>query len=299
MKWIIDLFSILGLPLTAIGTYFTIKSGVGEIIIKDELLRYGSIVLTLTLFGTYHYYKKYEIAKSVIRGRKELNKAHINALKFNDNLNKNQSVKLEKCITEFSNICQHLCTSLSRFHNVTISACISYVSRNSNDNKAYTNTLSRDINSSHQRQQVASIYNTFGYISENTDFSYIFESIKNTPIDEVYYFNNSIPLNLHYKNSHLHESWKKHYYSWYGLIPRIFNWKLPYRSTIVVPIVPINNQKQDSIEGFLCVDCPRMWVFSEKYDVPILKELASSLHPAMKNFNRKRNIIMNHGYKKK
>ncbi len=294
MRLIFNIVDVLGFLLTALGTYLTIRNGSDCNIIRNELaVGIGILLIVFSVFG-FHYFRKYEIAKSVILGREELIKAHYKAFQFSNELNRNKPPHITKCITEFSTICQHIRSGLRRFHKVEVSTCILYINKDEK-NTIYAKTLSRDTDTFERREQSASISDIHVSIFNNTDFRHIFDSIKKKPIEQVHYFNNAIPLSVNYRNTHIHREWQYKYYCWYGLIPRLFAWKLPYRSTIVVPIIPRNSQKVETIEGFLCVDSPNMFVFSKKYDLPVIKELASSIYPALRTFNSKREKIMKNG----
>lgn len=72
MRISFDIITILGFVLTVLGTYLTIRSGDGEIIIKDEFLRYGFIIIIVLSYIAYNYCRKYHIAKSVFKGRSKM-----------------------------------------------------------------------------------------------------------------------------------------------------------------------------------------------------------------------------------
>ncbi len=61
---------------------------------------------------------------------------------------------------------------------------------------------------------------------------------------------------------------------------RIFRWPLHYKSTIVVPIVPLTADEQDTdaLRGFLCIDSPSNMIFQHKYDVEILRGVSEGLY---------------------
>lgn len=58
------------------------------------------------------------------------------------------------------------------------------------------------------------------------------------------------------------------------------NWPLKYRSTLVVPIVPLmaDEQSQDMLRGFLCIDSQKENIFNETVDVSILKGISDGLY---------------------
>ncbi len=67
--------------LTFLRTYLTIRSG-NTVIIHNELIRYGLIALLFSLAGWFHWFRKYQIAKSVFKGRTDLNKIELQAYVF-------------------------------------------------------------------------------------------------------------------------------------------------------------------------------------------------------------------------
>lgn len=85
MRWFFDLITVLGFLLTVLGTYLTVRSESTSDIMQNELIHYGAPLLLLTTLGWFHWFRKYNIAKSVFNGRTDLNEAHIKAIDFADN----------------------------------------------------------------------------------------------------------------------------------------------------------------------------------------------------------------------
>ena len=56
-------------------------------------------------------------------------------------------------------------------------------------------------------------------------------------------------------------------------------WHLKYRSTLVVPIVPLlaDEQSKDKIRGFLCIDSPKEGRFKGGIDTNILRGVSDGL----------------------
>jgi hypothetical protein len=84
---------------------------------------------------------------------------------------------------------------------------------------------------------------------------------------------------LSYINTRL-TNWPPKKIRGFNWLIRQLSWPLQYRSTIVVPLLPLsaNDQNEDALRGFLCIDSPRMVAFYEQYDVEILKGLADGLY---------------------
>lgn len=288
MRFFFDLITVLGFILTGLGTYLTLKSGANEKILENEIIRYGGIVLFVSLVALFRYWRKYEIAKSVIKGRAEINEAYIKASNLAQQL-QNKKLPLNKCLADFSEICQHISAGFRRFHKSHISVCLQYVNSTEGDEEnLYVKALSRDLETCRKRKKQTTIYTNKDYINDNSDFRHIFNKIETSPPEDLFYFNNHLPLSFLYKNSHIHENWKKKYNNLIvGIYWRLFRWKLPYRSTIVVPVLPEDKQGKGLISGFLCVDSTHFFAFSKKFDLVILKEIAATLHPALHSFNQR------------
>ncbi len=63
------------------------------------------------------------------------------------------------------------------------------------------------------------------YIDENSDFSYIYHGISDTPIEKLYYMRNFIRYTPFYRNSHLSKMAMKRYYGTFGFSIKYFvNW---------------------------------------------------------------------------
>lgn len=294
MRWLFDMLTVVGFFLTFLGTYLTIRSG-NTVIIHDELIRYGLITLLLSLVGWFHWFRKYQIAKSVFKGRTDLNEAHIKAIEFAKTWN-NRKKSINECVTEYSSICQLITKGLRQFHKAEINITVKYL--NSEDDvegdtgyshKIYVKDLCRNIDSQQKRTQRATLHkNVIDYISDNTDFNHICSIISKRPIEDVYFFSNCLPCYIGYKNSHILKDWNK----WWKRLMAfctvgMSNWKLPYKSTIIVPISSNSSQGHEYIEGFLCADSSIPFVFSKKYDLVIMQEMASVLYFMTKLINQK------------
>lgn len=66
---------------------------------------------------------------------------------------------------------------------------------------------------------------------------------------------------------------------WIDNIVRPYNWPLWYKSTLVVPIIPLNSNQRsiDNLRGFLCLDSSETKSFNEKVDMEILRGAADEL----------------------
>jgi hypothetical protein len=112
------------------------------------------------------------------------------------------------------------------------------------------------------------------YIKNNTDFHEIIENIGK--IEGRYFICNYLPLKKDYQNT----SFKTYGAPSRFLFMRPFNWSLPYRSTLVVPICPdiADRRTADDLLGFLCVDSRRSNVFKKDYDTDLMIGMADGLY---------------------
>jgi hypothetical protein len=140
----------------------------------------------------------------------------------------------------------------------------------------------RDKNSSYKNRKSGKSDKTKHWLNENSDFEFIYSNFDNDNIDTTFYFRTKLPIKRDYKNSRLcKQTWPpKIKLSLLNNVIRRKYWPLPYRSTIVVPIVPLvaNKQNQKAIRGFLCIDSPENIAFNKDVDVEILKGISDGLY---------------------
>ncbi len=102
----------------------------------------------------------------------------------------------------------------------------------------------------------------------NTAFTKVLYKTLNPHLKSFAYLNNDIPNTYGYDNTStsLYEK---------GI--------LPYKSEIVVPIVPVERKNRNGIKtlGFLCVDCKETNKFDEKYDVPLIEGVADGIYDVL------------------
>lgn len=288
MRKFFDVITILGFILTVLGTYLTIRSGEGEIIIRDELLSCGFVIIVVLACIAYHYCRKYHIAKSVFKGRSKMIEVFSKSNELVDDL-RNGKPSLNSCIEKFSIICQLVARGLREYINVPVSVCLLYVNQDDSPKHYYVKILSRDIDSNMNRNQKSALYEEIkDYISDNTDFSKIVKLIDDHPAEDVYFYSNCLPAYLGYRNTHIIGKWRSWLYRTIAFLTfGLCCWHLPYKSAIVVPVIPYDKQGKKYIEGFVCIDSPRVFPFLKQYDLAILRDVASGLHPVLELFNKK------------
>lgn len=146
-------------------------------------------------------------------------------------------------------------------------------------------TLCRDSNSL-KREKSSIAGNIDHWIDQNTDFE---DLHKGAGTPRWYFFSNYLPGRWDYKNS----SFEIYGMPWNaGGIPivssviRDLKWTLPYKSTIVVPIVPETrvDEQNRGLSGYLCVDSRSRGAFSRRYDVDLMTGVADSLDQHIRRY---------------
>ncbi len=74
-----------------------------------------------------------------------------------------------------------------------------------------------------------------------------------------------------------------------GRLLRNWKWPLPYKSTIVVPICPIEENTLAGLVGFLCVDSTRNLAFKKDYDVELLLGIAEGIYNTVREMLSEQN----------
>ncbi len=143
-------------------------------------------------------------------------------------------------------------------------------------------TLCRDQNSEGKRDHADKSQGDH-WLDQNTDF---YELHRNAggPKGRSF-FSNNLPGYHGYNNSSFELYGRPHRGTLLiNLFPAMF-WKLPYRSTIVVPV---SSRQSDSnktpLVGYVCVDSGSRGVFNRRYDPELLAGIAECLYPVLVRF---------------
>jgi len=162
---------------------------------------------------------------------------------------------------------------------VKCNVCIKIVVKNEEDiNNPRIITFARDLPSKMVREPNSE--NSKHFVDNNSCYKHFYTNIGKKKGD--FYLNNNLIKDSKYMNSS---------HNFYGNLPencasegeRLENWKLPYKSELVVPIVPLNtSDPHKEIIGFLCIDANEIEVFAEKYDPYLLLGTADGIYNVMK-----------------
>lgn len=189
------------------------------------------------------------------------------------------NLSIDQILPELENLCDKVSDAFSKVYSNKIGVCIKFIV---NDNgRPRCETLVRDSHSNARCRKSGSQDTTKHWIDANSDFEFIYSNFDNDNIETSFYLEQHLPNCKDYKNTRLKNGWKPRSYLFYPeRYARKWNWPLLYKSTLVVPIVPLiaNDQSQKAIRGFLCVDSPSEGVFNKSYDVDIMKGLADGIY---------------------
>jgi hypothetical protein len=305
IKWYVGSFS------TAVATFFFFEKYLEFERIRS--LRYGiaTIVASFMVKALYQYVKQIDELEqkildkdetiTILNTKKEKNK-QLSAPNYygeaiiilKDSFSKFHSLRKKsttidaaidkkEMVSTLSVLCNNVKDLFEKRFKHNYSVCIKILGPNVDlqDITAYAQiaTLCRDEKSYKSRSQPGGVQHN---IFENTCFNEIFHNIDDH--NKSHYLNNDLTEDKYYKNSSS---------KIYGEIPddcstveeRRKNWKLPYRSELVVPIAPIdldNSERRKQFLGYLCVDCNEVDAFHLKYDVAMLKGVADGIFDIIK-----------------
>lgn len=190
-----------------------------------------------------------------------------------------ENITIDQILPELEKLCDEVSHAFSRVYSGKIGVCIKFIV---NDNgRPRCETLVRDSYSNAQSRKSGTQDTTKHWIDANSDFEFIYSNFDNDNVDTSYYLEHHLPTCRDYKNTRLKVGWKpKSFALWPEKYARKWNWPLPYKSTLIVPIVPLiaNDQSQEAIRGFLCADSPKEGDFNKYYDVDIMKGVADGIY---------------------
>ena len=190
-----------------------------------------------------------------------------------------KSQDVEVIIRNLSNLCDSLAIAFTKIYDVRVGVCIKYLENK--ETRPLVQTLVRDSYSKTNQRKTGTSDKTQHWLDGNSDFEFIYSKFDDDSVDTSFYHEAKLPVCKDYKNTRLSSSWlpKRKYFIWENCVRRRY-WPLPYKSTLVVPIVPLlaNEQSQDRIRGFLCIDSPTENCFCEKIDIDILKGVSDGLY---------------------
>lgn len=230
------------------------------------------VLLMISMFHDWYYTIKYRKRANYINLFSEINTTYslIRDIKIND-------------VQEATNYLMTYCESVSNvFTSVKgkrIGVCIKLLM--DDNSNAYLLTQARDSYSKTHNRKTGSADKTKHLVESNSDFSFIYKNLDSDVEDSSYFHSQNLLSENEYRNSRLNNWHVKKVPFIPNWIVKRFTWPLPYKSTIVVPIFPLNRelQSKEKLRGFLCIDSPLTNAFNMPEDKEILRGMAAELCP--------------------
>lgn len=202
-------------------------------------------------------------------------------------IDRHDAPSIELIIQKLGFLCDNLSTAFSLINDRKIGVCIKVLTFKGR--RPMVTTLVRDRYSKSKNRKTGTADNIEHYIELNSDFQFIWDNIDSQNVEKSYYHEKHLPTCKDYKNTRLNSNWKSKTTKW-GILDNFIRrklWPLPYRSTLVVPIVPLvaNEQNQKAIRGFLCLDSTSEGQFNPSVDVDILKGISDGLYNKIDKVN--------------
>ena len=176
--------------------------------------------------------------------------------------------------------CESVSTIFSLLKGHRIGACVKLLSEDTSS-KAILITQARDSYSQAHNRKTGTADKTEHTMEANSDFSFIYNNLESDLEDTSFFHSANLIKESDYRNSRLNNWQVKKIPLVPKCIIRNFTWPLPYKSTIVVPILPLNSnsQAQINLRGFLCIDSKKTNTFNIPVDKDILRGMAAELCP--------------------
>lgn len=228
------------------------------------------IIILLLILHDWYYTYKYRRSYGYVTIISEINTAISRCREY-------RKADIDSCTDCMIQFCESISTMFSTLKGERISTSIKLLTTDGNG-KTILITQARDHYSSSHGRKSGSADTTEHTLEGNSDFAFIYRNFNNDLIDSTYFCSNNLVTEDNYSNSRL--------ISWdckpIPLIPkkikRYFSWPLKYKSTLLVPIMPLSsNSGISELKGFLCIDSKRTHVFNIPEDKEILRCLAAEL----------------------
>lgn len=190
-----------------------------------------------------------------------------------------ENLTIDQILPELEVLCNEVSNAFCKIYGNKIGVCIKFIV--DDGGRPRCKTLVRDSNSNAQSRKSGSQDTTKHWIDANSDFEFIYNNFDDDNVDTSFYLEQHLPNCHDYKNTRIKTGWKPPKMFFFPQkYARKWNWPLPYKSTLIVPIVPLiaNDQSQEAIRGFLCADSPNEGVFNKYYDVDIMKGVADGIY---------------------
>lgn len=229
-----------------------------------------AVIFIIFIFLIGYFYTKHNKDKRYLKGEQL-------AREFQGKM-RHQTIKgegglksLGEMTLQMSEWCSDIAEVFTTIGKKKIGVCVKYL--NGENENPYVKTLCRDRKSKNDGRSDKN--NGKDLISLNSDFSCLFEMVaKGEKMAQSYYCANCLPYKFQYVNTHIDTERLSGCF-----LLRWCRWSLPYKSTIVVPIISVDGR---TVYAFLCIDSPSWFAFNAQHDVGILQSLALSMTDMMR-----------------
>ena len=190
---------------------------------------------------------------------------------------------LGACKSALAETVREAAEAFSLMTGTRVSACIKVVKaeKTGGEHRFRVEDIVRDPKSVNRNGRGKSLVKH--WVDDNSDFRSLIDSV-GTPAGE-YYINGWLPGEWEYENSSfpIYGDMPKPRILFFREILRDFQWPLPYKSTLVVPIrnTGPNPEEVGPLVGFFCIDSRARHAFSSRYNVPVFQVLAELAQPVL------------------
>jgi len=176
-------------------------------------------------------------------------------------------------------LCNSISSAFTKVNGHQISVCIKFIEENDGGRGKVT-TLVRDEKSTTKGRKTGPMDKTNHWLDQNSDFNFFYSNFDDDSVDTSYFYKTRLPIREGYLNTRLKNNWPPKKVKFLNNLIRRKNWPLNYKSTLVVPIVPLlaNEQLKSGLRGFLCLDSQKEVAFNQHVDVEILKGICDGLY---------------------
>lgn len=263
------------------------KDCIHNIIFHNSFYIICLIICLITIYfllKKFWKYKKYY--NSYPKISEAFNKLHII---LNPDIHNNTDLSADLSILQ--DFCSKLKESFDEITENSTAVCIKLLRYSHNNPDIFTLIRDRSSDELRPTKERDEQDNIVHYLSENTDFLYIFDESLNPGLKNKYYQSNNLCKEIYYRNSRIDYDNFPPPFKWYYISKewhRCKNWPLAYKSSLVVPILPLTEDRigDHKLEGFLCLDTPRKNAF-DKRDIDILRGVADGMYSTMRHLREK------------
>lgn len=196
-----------------------------------------------------------------------------------------RELSVKEITQRLENLCTHLATGFKQVKGHRCGVCIKIISYGKDpqgkEQRPKARTLCRDEYSNKSQTRPSGDTDRLEHwLDQNTDFKFILKTVEDHKLTP-YYLGNDLPLIEGYENTRLPVTgWPPKRLFLIGRWNRIWNWPLTYKSTLVVPLLPLDGSSHtmEKVRGFLCIDSERRVAFNKQQDVEILRGVADGLY---------------------